>query len=288
MLFTAQADCFDGDLAARYAAELQRRDMGPLDGGLGVVRRHLARAQGFGRLCERTAAPEGGNNESSSVLPFLSTASVARDMVAMLDSIHELRREEEGDHEVAVIAEGEEDAATVRAASSGVSNRLRQKTLELRGEKSGSKEDEDSLDNEENDDHNDKAPRILYWGFSYGTILGNTFASMYPGRVGRMILDGVADANDYMRGVRMPCGGCFLQLNTISIFLIQIPHDKSTYISLYPYSPSYLLDEMIRTDAKRLTGVADESARHREGRGVLLRNLFRRRRGAMSPAPGVR
>ncbi|OHE92579.1 hypothetical protein CORC01_12158 [Colletotrichum orchidophilum] len=43
-------------------------------------------------------------------------------------------------------------------------------------------------------------PRIQYWGFSYGSILGNTFASMYPGRVGRLIVDGIADANDYMAG----------------------------------------------------------------------------------------
>lgn len=44
--------------------------------------------------------------------------------------------------------------------------------------------------------------RIQYLGFSYGTLLGNTFASMFPGRVGRMVLDGVIYAEDYMQGVR--------------------------------------------------------------------------------------
>lgn len=39
--------------------------------------------------------------------------------------------------------------------------------------------------------------KINYWGFSYGTYLGATFASMYPQRVGRLILDGVVDAEDY-------------------------------------------------------------------------------------------
>lgn len=40
--------------------------------------------------------------------------------------------------------------------------------------------------------------RLLYYGFSYGTVLGNYFASMYPGRVGRMVLDGVVNVHDYI------------------------------------------------------------------------------------------
>jgi alpha/beta hydrolase fold len=40
-------------------------------------------------------------------------------------------------------------------------------------------------------------PMLQYLGFSYGTFLGNTFASMFPDRVKRMVLDGVVDATDY-------------------------------------------------------------------------------------------
>lgn len=40
--------------------------------------------------------------------------------------------------------------------------------------------------------------KIQYWGFSYGTFLGNTFASMFPSRVGKMVLDGVVDADEYL------------------------------------------------------------------------------------------
>lgn len=39
--------------------------------------------------------------------------------------------------------------------------------------------------------------KLVYWGFSYGTYLGATFASMFPERVGRVILDGVVDVDLY-------------------------------------------------------------------------------------------
>jgi len=45
--------------------------------------------------------------------------------------------------------------------------------------------------------------KLVYWGFSYGTYLGATFASMYPDRVGRVILDGVADAEFYVTDMWM-------------------------------------------------------------------------------------
>lgn len=32
--------------------------------------------------------------------------------------------------------------------------------------------------------------KLRYWGFSYGTILGGVFASMFPDRVERLVSDG--------------------------------------------------------------------------------------------------
>ncbi|KAG6809677.1 hypothetical protein H0H92_015191 [Tricholoma furcatifolium] len=39
--------------------------------------------------------------------------------------------------------------------------------------------------------------KILYWGFSYGTVLGATFASMFPDNIERLVIDGVVDIENY-------------------------------------------------------------------------------------------
>ncbi|KAJ5116934.1 hypothetical protein N7456_001282 [Penicillium angulare] len=39
--------------------------------------------------------------------------------------------------------------------------------------------------------------KLWAYGVSYGTVIGSTFASMFPERVGRMVLDGVLNAEQY-------------------------------------------------------------------------------------------
>ncbi|TFK90615.1 alpha/beta-hydrolase [Polyporus arcularius HHB13444] len=39
--------------------------------------------------------------------------------------------------------------------------------------------------------------QLQYWGFSYGSILGQYFAAMYPDKVKRVVVDGVCDAEYY-------------------------------------------------------------------------------------------
>lgn len=41
---------------------------------------------------------------------------------------------------------------------------------------------------------------LHYWGFSYGTALGSTFADMFPNEVGRVALDGTVDVPNYAAG----------------------------------------------------------------------------------------
>lgn len=95
------------------------------------------------------------------ILSYVNTPSVARDMVEMIDKIDELRKWE------AAAKHGEDH-------------------LELRKRKI--QKDEDDV------------PRLQYIGFSYGTILGNYFSSLFPGRVGRVVLDGVCNTDDYANG----------------------------------------------------------------------------------------
>lgn len=94
-------------------------------------------------------------------MAYVNTPSVARDMVEMVDKIDDLRKRE----------------ASEKA--------YEEPNLELK--KRTTRDDGDK-------------PRLQYIGFSYGTVLGNYFSTLFPGRVGRVVLDGVDNADDYANG----------------------------------------------------------------------------------------
>ena len=45
--------------------------------------------------------------------------------------------------------------------------------------------------------------KLNFWGFSYGTVIGASFAAMQPHRVQRLVIDGVVDTPDYFTGHRL-------------------------------------------------------------------------------------
>ncbi len=160
---TPHIECFTGLAAHMRAKEAQTG--GPYDLSDASLAVKLAAAKADGEQCGRA---------HGDFLEFVGTANVARDMVAIVDELEELRAraraseaQQQGDE-----ADDEDDDED-------------DKRLELRATaQKGSKETRE-------------LPRLNYIGISYGTLLGNYFASMFPGRVGRMVLDGVCDADEY-------------------------------------------------------------------------------------------
>ncbi|CAA7269868.1 unnamed protein product [Cyclocybe aegerita] len=39
--------------------------------------------------------------------------------------------------------------------------------------------------------------KLLYWGISYGSVIGSTFASMFPDKIERLLIDGILDVEGY-------------------------------------------------------------------------------------------
>ncbi|EGR48346.1 uncharacterized protein TRIREDRAFT_121968 [Trichoderma reesei QM6a] len=161
------SDCFDNNLLARDAFLLENRGNGALTNGDGVIAYSMAIMDAFGQRCQQAG---------EDAMAFVGTPNVARDMVEMVDKVDELRKREAAARE----SENKGDDSAVRT--------------ELR-KRAAPRRKPAELGDEPGD-----VPRLQYIGFSYGTVLGNYFASMFPGRVGRLILDGVCNIQDYATG----------------------------------------------------------------------------------------
>lgn len=111
---TPTIDCWNSTLGSTSALLWDMQDPPNVDAHPGSVYDAYAHAAAFSRQCAENIGEAGR---------FVSTPSVARDMLAMVEKL------------------GEE--------------------------------------------------RLQYWGFSYGTFLGTTFATLFPKKVGRMVLDGI-------------------------------------------------------------------------------------------------
>jgi pimeloyl-ACP methyl ester carboxylesterase len=103
------------------------------------------------------------------MIRFVNTAQVVEDMVAIVEQ-HGGWREKEAAKEL----------ATIPRISSAEKETALSRTRWKVGEE-----------------------MLQYWGVSYGTLLGATFAAMHPERVQRMVLDGNLNPEDYYSGARL-------------------------------------------------------------------------------------
>lgn len=158
-----RANCLPHNDLARDAFAYEERGIGTLDeSNPQAVPRILGMYKGMLKNCEEESA---AGTPGAEIMGFMSTPSVARDMVQIIDKIDEhLKADGYGS------VEEEKDYAMP----------------ELKKRSGKHKKD--------------TTPRLQYVGYSYGTVLGNYFASLFPERVGRLVLDGVVDANDYSTG----------------------------------------------------------------------------------------
>jgi pimeloyl-ACP methyl ester carboxylesterase len=155
---TPTSACF-GDSLSRQVFKAKGSVLGSLDSTEGLNSKWAA-MDGFGSLC--AGEEVAGYVDGSNIRSYVSTRLVARDMIAIVDRVDEHHR-------------GSSHTNTEDAATDDTNQHV--------------------IDGEGADGQT--IPLINYWGFSYGTIIGNTLVSLFPRRIGRALLDGVADAVDF-------------------------------------------------------------------------------------------
>lgn len=160
---TPSAACF-GDSLSRQVFNAKNSALDAL-GSREALDLKWASVDGFGALC--ASEEVAGFADGSNIRSYVSTPLVARDMIEIVDKIDEHRRG-------FLVAPGT-DSVSRDAGSGGTQEQI------VNG---------NAMDGR-------PIPLINYWGFSYGTILGNTLVSLFPERIRRAVLDGVADAVDY-------------------------------------------------------------------------------------------
>ena len=131
----------------------------------------------FGRIWSMAAAYSGSctlprTDRLPDIKQYVSTASVARDMLEIVERHGEWR---------------EKEAKGLREQHKNCQARESRKRATT------------PVDIPEVYKYKAGEEKINYLGFSYGTYLGNTFAAMYPDRINRLVVDGVVDAYDYKK-----------------------------------------------------------------------------------------
>lgn len=157
---TPRLQCFP-DAFNQQVWQLQSPDYGLLWHSESIIGLEWGRASALGASC--SAGEDGGG-----ILPYLNTHQTARDMLHIIEKEGQWR---------------EQKAVQLWKSHP---EKLTQLAME-----------DDSM---RKSSYRSNEEKIQYWGMSYGTLLGATFAAMYPNRIGRLILDGVVDPADHYAG----------------------------------------------------------------------------------------
>ncbi|KAF2705353.1 alpha/beta-hydrolase [Pleomassaria siparia CBS 279.74] len=145
------------DEPSSWSWMLREQTEGILGSSDAAMGRHWSMSHAYGSSCKQAMDSEEGPD----IKQYMTTASVARDMLEIVEKHAEY------------VAKN-----TAKLAAEKSKTRPRGR---------GSKPQRFKAN----------TAKLQYWGFSYGTYLGATFASMFPDRVGRMVLDGVVNSEDY-------------------------------------------------------------------------------------------
>lgn len=158
--------CFPDPISQRNW-ELQVEAEGMLGSGADSLRRNWQRTRALNEGCsvhEMTATEEATNQ---TMMEYVNTPLVARDMITIIERHGEWRQKQ------GVQAQKVYDQTYSPDESRAILRRTQWR-----------------INNEP----------LLYWGRSYGTVLGTTFAALYPDRVSRAVLDGVVNMDRYYEG----------------------------------------------------------------------------------------
>ncbi|KAF2172230.1 hypothetical protein M409DRAFT_62985 [Zasmidium cellare ATCC 36951] len=156
-----QMRCVKDDCEAKSWL-LRVREEGTLGSSDASIGRLWSMMGAYGLSC--SILPDG----KADVRQYITTASVARDMVSLIEA-HGAWREQEA---ARLLGKG---CACSRARKNDMPcAEVPEMVRYVKGEE-----------------------KIQYWGFSYGTYLGLTYAAMFPDKIHRLVVDGVVDAYDY-------------------------------------------------------------------------------------------
>ena len=171
---TPLLDCFQ-NVFQRQLWRWQARSEGSLGSSEQAFRDKWAKWKAFGRTCTDIAK----NEQAGKIAYHMNTTPVVRDLIEIIETYGQWREREA--KKIILGDQGQRWLPTRKQSHlSSAERRVLDRTAWRKGHE-----------------------KILFWGLSYGTLIGQTFAAMHPNRIERFILDGVSDAEDHFSGLKL-------------------------------------------------------------------------------------